>query len=225
MTPRHHTCIVLAAIAATGISAAQPVATSPVLFSSTNDFVPAMFAADGKSKLLFAAVEPDGSANIEIQDGDLRPCRDSSIAAHPEAATSVTTRNRKFTMPDGTRLLERKAKYLSCYVCDTATGGRYNILYRIDTQGDSGIQQTGAPRKARVYPTAVTAGDNIRIEAQGGKASFLIHDTNGNRLYSGSTQDGEAPATVPASALSKGLNIVTVSTPGAEAESTKVIVR
>lgn len=412
MTTIHHTCIALAAIAATGISAAQPVATSPVLFSSTNDFVPAIFAADGKSKLLFAAVEPDGSANIEIQDGDLRPCRDFSIAAHPEAATSVTTRNRKFTMPDGTRLLEREAipldsalaysenrfgtipyissqdngsiiicrdingyignehyfifipegggignlfdvhfdyyggggswgsdwaeeyswtkyryapfapmnildydngaasmagivatqtlfnndedyeyivpeyqryvireatndrrtyteygslikgfsiksengttiqtidfdkgltaaagsnfmsllligeaRYLSCYVCDTATGGRYNILYRIDTQGGSGIQQEGAPRKTRVYPTAVTAGDNIRIEAQGRKASFLIHDTNGNRLYSGSTQGGEAPATVPASALSKGINIVTVSTPGAETESTKVIVR
>lgn len=113
-------------------------------------------------------------------------------------------------------------RYLSCNVTDGK--GYYNLFYEI-TGGEAGLRQAAAPLKTRVYPTSVSAGESVTIDAGESQAIFHVHDTAGKSLYSGEIAAGGGTSEVPASAMAQGVNIVTVSTPGNEAESTKVIVR
>lgn len=401
----------LATVAGQG-AAELPVVTTPVRASASNDFVPARFAKDGKSKLLFASINEDGSAGVEVIDDVLLPCANFAIPAAENAESRTTVQNRKFTMPNGSRSLERTdcpldsalsyaqnrfyegfyvssqddgsiimahglqgnasrdfyftyvpdgngrgslysthfdyysqqgswldgwdveyswtshrnppfvalnildynngassmadivatqtlfndddayeyivpvyeqeirelkeenrivkhyqslaikgfsvktesgstlqtiefenglrashlyynvislllvgdERYLSCLVKDPESGMPYTILYRI-AKNSSGIRQMGAPHKTRVYPTVVKAGEYVTVDAGDSEAAFAAHSSNGQILYSGSIAEGEGATRIPVSAMARGVNIVTVSTPGNAAESTKVIVK
>lgn len=124
--------------------------------------------------------------------------------------------------PQLSMLLIGGHRYLSCNVTDGKD--YYNLFYEI-TGGEAGLRQAAAPLKTRVYPTSVSAGESVTIDAGESQAIFHINDTAGKSLYSGEIAAGEGTSEVPASAMSRGVNIVTVSTPGHESESTKVIVR
>lgn len=114
-------------------------------------------------------------------------------------------------------------KYLSCNLKKPQSAASYTLMYEITDNG-GGLRQAAAPIKTRVYPTAAHRGETITVETEDSEATFGVTDISGRGVYRGSIAAGEGTATIPSSAMPRGLNIVTVNIPGNPPESTKVIV-
>ena len=114
-------------------------------------------------------------------------------------------------------------KYLSCNLKKPQSAASYTLMYEITDNG-AGLRQAAAPIKTRVYPTAAHRGETITVETEDSEATFGVTDISGRGVYRGSIAAGEGTATIPSSAMPRGLNIVTVNIPGNPPESTKVIV-
>ena len=100
----------------------------------------------------------------------------------------------------------------------------YCTYYNIDKT--SGLRQVGEPVKVSVSPVIINQGEsvNVKVGETKGNASITVSDIQGRTVYTTvANESGVYP--IPGSVMSKGMNILTVKTPGKSTHSSKVIVR
>ena len=100
----------------------------------------------------------------------------------------------------------------------------YSSYYNIDKT--SGLRQVGEPVKVSVSPVIINQGEsvNVKVGETKGNASITVSDIQGRTVYTTvANESGVYP--IPGSVMSKGMNILTVKTPGKSTHSSKVIVR
>lgn len=110
-------------------------------------------------------------------------------------------------------------RYLSC-----AVGGK-TILYRLNSK--VGTVEKVASFNSRVYPTLVEPDGTVNVEfgEAGTVAGVGVWNVAGTKGYSSKVAPDQRSMSIPASRLSKGLNIVTLSGNDGQQTSTKVIVK
>lgn len=114
-------------------------------------------------------------------------------------------------------------KYLSCSV--RGEESFRNMLYSINKDGN-GVKQV-ASFKTNVHPTVVSRNENVQVDIEESHKSNLsveACDVSGKVLYNRRIKSGESRISIPASSLSGGINMVTVSD-GLHKSSTKVLVK
>lgn len=110
-------------------------------------------------------------------------------------------------------------RYLSC-----AVGGK-TILYRLNSA--VGTVEKVASFNNRVYPTLVEPDGMVNVEfGEAGKVTGVgVWNVAGTKGYNSKVAPDQRSMSIPASRLSKGLNIVTLSGNDGQQSSTKVIVK
>lgn len=118
-------------------------------------------------------------------------------------------------------------KFLRSVVGDGNDRGTYHYYYSIDPNTNS-IKQIGEPVKASVKPTVIGRNETLTVELgdfENSNNTITVHDAAGKTVYQTTVPAGQQTVQINASALSQGLNVVSVKGKKGRGESCKVIVK
>lgn len=111
------------------------------------------------------------------------------------------------------------------YLCANMDG--YNYYYKIDSQSSS-IKQVGSPVKASVKPTIAGRNETITVELADDAPSVesvTVTDSSGRIVYRTQIAAGQKRASIDASRLSNGLNVVSINEKNKKSTNCKVFVK
>lgn len=98
--------------------------------------------------------------------------------------------------------------------------------YYYEISATSGLREVNEPVKIKVSPTIINQSESIKVKVSElrDNTTITVTDIQGRILYA-LAADQSGTYQIPGSVMSKGVNIVTVSTVGKPGRSSKVIVR
>ncbi len=166
-----------------------------------------------------------------ISEGEVNGCRKYSIRELRQKGFRIMSSNgnelQSVEYPEGAYGPIESVVTIGEKTYLVANAGSQTLYYAVDRKGGhTRINSLPVAIDASVAPTMVSAGEPVRVEVRDttSAAGLTVTDMGGRTVYS-ALLPGEGAYQIPGSAMSRGMNVVTLTSGDKAPVSTKVLVK